>query len=200
MAYVRVVLITSCVQNRHRGVKPTLHEVMILLSFLKPCVDVYRLCIDVHSRVEGAPLDRMAELSALQFVAMVFQSIPTSLMHAQMFLSRPRHQHSAVQFVCVLLSCLAIGFTSASIAFDIDTNPDYVNADPRFYGYVLPTRRTSTFCLLLLFQTVHVLLKISGMACLLVLSPIAFHSYFWVRLLVVAPCCSKSALHWHSQP
>ena len=187
----------------------TLFQVLILLSFLNPCVHAYHICTDVHSRVEGAPLDRKAELTTLQVMAMVFQSIPTSLMYAQLFLKGPEHELGP--FLCVLLSCLATGFASASISFDIDTNPDYVNADPRFYGYILPTRRTSTFLLLLMFQTAHVLIKISGMACLLVLTPAGFHSYLWVRLrlavgirtmlaLAALLCRATCCCSWSTRP
>jgi hypothetical protein len=70
--------------------------------------------------------------------------------------------------VSVVLSCLSTGFSTAMIAYDLDTNPSKRKSSPEFFGYVPDTSmgRIMTFLVLFVLHSAHALLKTFAVACL----------------------------------
>ena len=121
-------------QNKHRGWLAVAYEVGIVLCFLRAPVDAYRVASG-QKRQPGDPVDPLIVLTAGKVAEMVVEAIPALILQSAILMAIA--DPSMVAVVSIVFSCLAIAYTSTTIAYDTETNPTKRRNNPEFYGYVL---------------------------------------------------------------
>ena len=71
----------------------------------------------------------------------------------------------------MVISAASAGMIAASIAFDVDTDPEKRKKEPNLYGFVPNARRGAAVTALMLISSLQVLGKAGGTALLYVTNP-----------------------------
>jgi hypothetical protein len=129
-------IVVTVAQTKHRGWLTVAYEVGIVLCFLKPPVDAYRVASG-QQQEQGDPIDPMNMLAIGKGLEMVGEAIPALILQSAILMAIA--DRSMVAVVSVVLSCFAIAYTSTTIAYDEETNPTKRRNNPEFYGYSLFT-------------------------------------------------------------
>jgi hypothetical protein len=128
-------------QTRHHGWVAVAYEVGIVLCFLKAPVDAYRVASG-QKQAPGDPIDPLIMLTVGKMLEMVVEAIPALMMQSAIFMAIA--DPSMVAVVSIVFSCLAIAYTSTTIAYDMETDPERRRNNPEFYGYALSPPSTGT--------------------------------------------------------
>ena len=165
-------------------------ELGLVLSFLLPAVDAYRVIKGVthdddtfEVMLPPSPPPPQAFFvsnvfsfspSPQPFMMMIFmkcteivvESIPASVLQTYAFLLSDRS--SLRPLVSIFFSVLSIAYGTAMISLDMDCSPEKRHARPEFYGYVPSdgTARLVVFVSMVLFSAAHIALKVAGVAML----------------------------------
>jgi hypothetical protein len=128
-------------QTNHRGWLAVAYEIGIVLCFLKAPVDAYRVAIG-QMQQPGDPVAPLAMLAIGKTFETVLEAIPALILQSAMLMAIA--QPSMVAIVSIVFSCLAIAYTSTTIAYDMETDPTRRRNNPEFYGYALLPPSTCT--------------------------------------------------------
>jgi hypothetical protein len=128
-------------QTNHRGWVAVAYEVGIVLCFLRAPVDAYRVASG-QKQQHGDPIDPFIILAAGKVFEMVAEAIPALILQSAVLMAIA--DPSMVAMVSIVLSCLAIAYTSTTIAYDLETDPMRRRNNPEFYGYALSPPSTCT--------------------------------------------------------
>jgi len=113
-------LIVVLVQNKKRGWKVIAKESLIVASMLKPAVDAKRVAAG-NIQAEDAFADPQMENTFTKCAEMFGESIPSSVLQTYALLGSGELSFGPVRSIVV--SCLAIAYSSTVISMDFDTNP-----------------------------------------------------------------------------
>jgi hypothetical protein len=128
-------------QNQHRGWVAVAYEVGIVLCFLRAPVDAYRVASG-QKQQPGDPVDPFMILTMGKVLEMVVEAIPALILQSTILMAIA--DPSMVAMVSIVFSCLAIAYTSTTIAYDFETAPSRRRKSPEFYGYALLPPSTCT--------------------------------------------------------
>jgi hypothetical protein len=130
-------------QKQHHGWVAVAYEVGIVLCFLKAPVDAYRVASG-QKQQPGDPMDPLNMLTVGKVLEMVVEAIPALILQSAILIAIA--DPSMVAVVSIVFSCLAIAYTSTTIAYDLETDPTKRRNNPDFYGYalLLPSTYTPT--------------------------------------------------------
>jgi len=150
-------------KKKNWGVK--LKEISIILMFLRPAVDAYRVSTNyMDDELSQNPL---AEMMLNKAAELAMESIPGCVLQLYVWLTNPE---DAGYFALVSfgISALTTGFPSAMIAFDMDVNVPRRKNQPTFYGYIPDDNglRGRYFALMLMMSALHNLSRSLGVALL----------------------------------
>jgi hypothetical protein len=134
-------IVAAVYQNQHRGWLAVAYEVGIVLCFLRAPVDAYRVASG-QKRQPGAPIDPFIILAVGKVFEMVAEAIPALILQSAVLMAIA--DSSMVAVVSIVFSCLAIAYTSTTIAYDFETDPTRRRNNPEFYGYILSPPSTCT--------------------------------------------------------
>jgi hypothetical protein len=134
-------MVVAVYQNKHRGWLAVAFEVGFILCFLKAPVDAYRVASG-HKRQQGDPVDPLVVLAIGKGLEMVVEAIPALIFQGAILMAIA--DPSMVAVVSIVFSCLAIAYTSTTIAYDFETDPTKRRNNPEFYGYALSPPSTCT--------------------------------------------------------
>jgi hypothetical protein len=179
-------IIVTIVQWKHRGWRKVALEAAIVLTFFKPLVDAYR----VASGDPGdpfAPFTPAQELMVCRVCEMACEAIPVSLLQSTTYLLMADDERQVAAIVSILISCLATAFTTASMGYEMDTDPSKRKSLSQFYGWIPSTGRGRIAAILMLvgFHCGVVLGHAFGMALL------AATHWMWL----VAYLCTELAVY-----
>lgn len=155
-------LLLVVVQNRKKGVQRILKEMAIVVTALKAPVNAFR----VSSGKEKEPnseFDPHMEMTMSKGIEMFAESIPSIAIQTSAILSA-MNSGGAVPFsvyLSLFISVFTTGFVSATLSYDIDTDPKKRGYNSEFYGYVpdSPSKRAVLFMTMILMSAVQVLIK-----------------------------------------
>jgi hypothetical protein len=175
-------LFVTVVQHKHRGRYEVAWEVFVVLSLAKPGVDAMRVASGVE-HVAGAPLDPFAEMMVGKILEIVFEAVLGAALQATIVLSG---HWSGAAVISVGISCLSIGFATAMMALDLDTNPARRHDMPEFYGYIEDRahKRVLVFIELFAVHTAHSMLRTLTIAML------ARTNWQWLVAYMAADFCA----------
>jgi hypothetical protein len=108
---------------------------------LKAPVDAYRVASGKRQG-EGDPVDPLIMLTVGKVLEMVVEAIPALILQSAILIAIA--DPSTVAVVSIVFSCLAIAYTSTTIAYDMETDPTKRRKNPEFYGHALPPSTGTT--------------------------------------------------------
>jgi hypothetical protein len=180
-AHLAMQLLMAILQNKHRGRNDVAWEVLIVLSLFKPGVDAIRVASGAEP-MAGARITPFAEMIVGKVLELAVEAGPGAALQAAVILGG---HWNAVAVVSVGISCFTIGFTTAMMAFDLDTNPEKRKHSGNFYGYIPDTvgQRLLLFLELFTLHTAHAMLRTLTVATL------ARTNWHWLVAYVAADLC-----------
>ena len=177
------------VQNRRRGMKRMVREVLAVFVALKPALDAFRIATGEKKSVKSV-IDPVGELTARKCLEMFAESIPGVIVQITAVATAPKSATTSA-IASILVSSMTAGFTSATISYDYDTEPKTRERVPYFYGFVPDnsTRRTIMFVtmaglsstmLIIKGLTVSLLIMTGGakLAALFIFSDLFIHPFY----------------------
>ncbi len=104
----------------------------------------------------------------------MIESIPSCLLQVYAVIGLGTKQQRFASVVSIVVSLLTISLGSTELSIGMDLSHEMRAVGPEFYGYVSNTsgKRALVFYLMLTFTFCHVLVRVVGIALLLVVSPI----------------------------
>jgi hypothetical protein len=152
--------------NKHRSAGEIAKEMLILLSFFKPMIDLRRL-MDGH-KVDGAPVDTATERSYCKVIETACQSVPASIITMVALLLSGRWAWAPI--VSIVISWITTAFKVTSLSVDLDTDHAKRKLNPWFYGCVRSARRRIVKACLFVLTLAHVVERTAALTLLLVTS------------------------------
>jgi hypothetical protein len=127
--------------TKHHGKLTVLKELFLVLTCLRPAVEVWRLA---HGAAHdpGAPIDPKIAMNVGKIIERVLESIPAAILQSVTLLDHA-DARSAWAVASIVIACVVTAFVATTIAFNIDTEPGYRRRESQFYGCAdSPRRRT----------------------------------------------------------
>ncbi|GMH62724.1 hypothetical protein TrST_g11301 [Triparma strigata] len=120
-------------QNRRQSKWRIFQEMLYVLTFTKPGIDVYRVVIGAEAEV-GALVDPKIEMMITKSSELLCEAIPGAIIQMYAFLTGSNQ--SGVAVFSLVMSVFTAAFTSTGISFDFDTDKFQRAINLDFYGYV----------------------------------------------------------------
>jgi hypothetical protein len=127
-------IVGAVAQTKNRGLAAVAYEVGIVLFFLKAPVDAYRVA-NGQKQEQGDLIDPLTMLMFGKVLETVVEAIPALILQSAIIMTIA--DPSMVALVSIVFSCLAIAYTSTTIAYDAETDPSRRRNNPEFFGYAL---------------------------------------------------------------
>jgi hypothetical protein len=129
-------VLVAVVMTKHRGLFAVVKEMALVLTCLRPGVEIWRLARGAQ-RDPGAPTDPKIAMMMGKVGERVFESIPGSVL-TNVTLLHNANARSPLTLASAIVACLATAFVATSIAYNFDTDPRERHRFPAFYGHVIP--------------------------------------------------------------
>lgn len=175
-------LLVVFLQYRERGALRIMREAMIVVFGLKAPVDAYRVASGAEQE-KGTQFEPMIEMTYHKGIELITESTPGIIIQLSAVLKTVDGGSGSVTtaaYISLIISLLTTGFVSASISYDLDTNPQKRLIKPDFYGFVPDSarRRAAMFLNMILISGLLVLLKSGFLVCLGALGGMRYVWYF----------------------
>ena len=118
--------------TKHRGKLAVLKELFLVLTCLKPAVEIWRLAHGAEHE-PGAPIDPKTAMMVGKIAERVFESIPAAILQTVTLLDHA-DARSAWAVASIVIACVATAFVVTTIAFNKDTDPEGRQHYPQFHG------------------------------------------------------------------
>ena len=118
--------------TKHHGKLAVLKELFLVLTCLKPAVEIWRLAHGAKHD-PGAPIHPEYAMMAGKIAERVLESIPAAILQTVTLLDHA-DARSAWAVASIVIACVATAFVATTIAFNKDTDPDLRHKQPQFYG------------------------------------------------------------------
>ena len=168
-------LMVAYFQNRNAGSWKVFKECLIVLFGLKAPWDAYRVAMGAEHEA-GAVFEPLIEMTLSKCVELFTESIPAILIQTAAILNviesggtfTGENRVTKTSLTSLFVSVMAVGFVSATISYDFDTDPKRRAKNPEFYGYVPDSskKRPIMFSALINMTASSVLIK-SILICVL---------------------------------
>ncbi|GMI08131.1 hypothetical protein TrVE_jg11765 [Triparma verrucosa] len=160
---VALQLLVFIVQNRKKRLSKILKEVGIVLLGMKSPWDAYKVASGAE-REKDAEFDPMMEMTVSKCIEMFAESLPGIMIQLSSIIKSLNTEGGTISHVAVtslFLSTFTTGFVSATISYDLDTDPKFREQAPAFYGYVPDSKRKRSILFLTMMNmaAVQALLK-----------------------------------------
>jgi hypothetical protein len=118
--------------TKHHGKLAVLKELVLVLTCLKPAVEIWRLAHGAEHD-PGAPFDPKTAMMTGKIIERVLESIPAAILQTVTLLEHA-DARSAWAVASIVIACVATAFVATTIAFNKDTDPEGRHTAPQFYG------------------------------------------------------------------
>jgi hypothetical protein len=160
--------ILICFVQQRRNPKEFFREVGLVVLGLKPGYDAYRVATTQVNKL--GIVDAKTEMMICKCSEMIFESIPGCLLQTYAFLVAAQNGSVSKRAVTsIIISAITTGLTSATISYDVDTDPGQRRKNPKFYGYVPDKQaaRTAMFVCLIFNSAVMIMIRCVGASMLI---------------------------------
>ncbi|GMH68630.1 hypothetical protein TL16_g04977 [Triparma laevis f. inornata] len=125
------------IQNQKKGVLRCTKESLIVLCGLKPALDAFRVAMGYEQELDTL-VDPVLEMTFFKMTEVFSESLPSIVIQTSAILSTMNSGGtvSMAVLISLLSSVLTTGFVSASISYDMDTNPGSRASNPDVYGFM----------------------------------------------------------------
>ncbi len=174
-------LAITSLQYKGKNPKIVVQQYILVVLGLKHVVDAMRVASG-NSKGDDRKIDPLHELTLTQCTKLVLESVPGSIIQIKSALDTiiARDYLDIVSFGSILVSVFTSAFTSATLSFDYDTDPERRKESPHFYGYIADKPRIRSFMFLLLILSNSCCLAAKGTTAglLIIINPMIFVFYF----------------------
>jgi hypothetical protein len=118
--------------TKHRGKLAVLKEIFLVLTCLKPAVEIWRLAHGAEHD-PGAPMEPKVAMFMGKVTERVLESIPAAILQSVTLLDHA-DARSAWAVASIVIACVATAFVATTIAFNKDTDPEGRHHYPQFHG------------------------------------------------------------------
>ena len=118
--------------TKHRGLLAVVKEVALVLTCLKPGVQIWRLGRSAEQD-PGAPITPKMAMIVGKVSERVFESIPGAILTAVAWLNHA-DARSPSTLASILVACFATAFVATTVAYNFDTDSELRHMYPAFYG------------------------------------------------------------------
>jgi hypothetical protein len=118
--------------TKHHGKLAVLKELFLVLTCLKPAVEIWRLAHGAEHD-PGAPTGPKNAMIVGKVIERVLESIPAAILQSVTLLEHA-DARSAWAVASIVIACVATAFVATTIAFNKDTDPEGRHKYPQFYG------------------------------------------------------------------
>ena len=118
--------------TKHHGKLAVLKELVLVLTCLKPAVEIWRLAQGAEHE-PGAPTDPKMAMMAGKIAERVLESIPAAILQTVTLLEHA-DARSAWAVASIVIACVATAFVATTIAFNKDTNSERRHQCPQYFG------------------------------------------------------------------
>ncbi len=122
----------AAIMTKHHGKLAVLKELFLVLTCLKPAVEIWRLAHGAEHDA-GAPTDPKVAMILGKVAERVLESIPAAILQTVTLLDHA-DARSAWAVASIVIACVATAFVATTIAFNKDTDPERRHHCPQFYG------------------------------------------------------------------
>jgi hypothetical protein len=145
--------------DRKLGKKRVLRECIPILLGYKPAVDAYRVATGAKQEA-GQSSDAMGEMISMKVIEMLAEAIPGVIIQLMAIATSDKDVETTA-WLSVAVSAITTGFASATISYDLDTDPAKREKTPDFYGYIPAeaNKRTVVFVSMLLYTAGMLLIR-----------------------------------------
>jgi hypothetical protein len=153
-------------RNRHRSAGEIVTELLIILSFCKPVIDLRRL---MHGHeFDGAPIDTATERSFCKAAETACESVPASIIAMVALILSGRWTWAPI--MSIFISWISTAFKTTSLSFDLDTDRAKRMRNPNFYGFVpcSSVRRRIAYACLFVLAFAHIVERTAALTLLFV--------------------------------
>ena len=161
MASIGIQLLLVYFQNKSFGWKRVAREWFPILFGFKPAVDAYRVAKG-EKQEAGTTVPPVIELLGMKIVEMFAEAIPGVIIQLMAIATTTEGEEvSKAAWFSLAVSAITTGFASATISYDMDTNPEGRASAPDFYGYVPSSAmgRSVVFASLILMSAAMLLIR-----------------------------------------
>ncbi len=125
-------VLLAVLMTKHRGLLAVVKEVGMVLTCLKPGVQIWRLRRGAQLD-PGAPTSPMTVIIFGKVCERVFESIPSSILTAVTLLNHA-NVRSPSSLASVIVACFATAFVATTITYNYDTDAELRHMYPAFFG------------------------------------------------------------------
>ena len=137
-SFVAPQALLAVLMTKHHGKLAVLKELFLVLTCLKPAVEIWRLAHGAEHE-PGAPTNPKFAMMAGKIAERVLESIPAAILQTVTLLEHA-DARSAWAVASIVIACAATAFVATTIAFNIDTDPVERHRYPQFFGCADPLR------------------------------------------------------------
>jgi hypothetical protein len=165
-----LIQVITVVGNNLKNHKKMLKELLIVFSFLKPGIDALRVGNGAEREAHHA-FNPKVELVMTKCAEIFGEAIPGSILQTYVYIKGQGNARSSQALASILVSAASTGFVSASIAFDMDVDPEKRRSTPDFFGVVPDgaAARSAIFGCMIMNSALLLLVRSIGAALLLLL-------------------------------
>ncbi|GMI08704.1 hypothetical protein TrVE_jg9294 [Triparma verrucosa] len=160
---IGVQLLLVFVQTRKQPKGRMFREMLYVLTFLKPGVDVYRVMLGVEKEVLSFA-DPKVEMFMAKGIELFAEAIPGAIIQSYAYLTGSGQTNAAA--FSLVVSIFTAAFTSTGISFDKDLDHKGRVQSPDMYGYVPDgvSRRAKVFILMFCISASQLAVKAMAVA------------------------------------
>ena len=131
-SFVAPQALLAVLMTKHRGKLAVLKELFLVLTCLKPAVEIWRLA---HGAAldPGAPVNPKSAMIVGKIGERVLESIPAAILQSVTLLDHA-DARSAWAVASIVIACVATAFVATTIAYNFDTDAVKRHMYPAFYG------------------------------------------------------------------
>jgi hypothetical protein len=131
-SFVAPQALLAVVMTKHHGKLAMLKELFLVLTCLKPAVEIWRLAHGAEHD-PGAPMRPEYAMMAGKIAERVLESIPAAILQTITLLAHA-DARSPWAVVSIVIACVATAFVATTIAFNVDSDPVVRHRQPQFHG------------------------------------------------------------------
>lgn len=159
-------VLNTYLQNRKMRRQRQLKEQLLVLTLIKPVIDIWRAANHSESKREkGTLVDPKSELRMNRNVEMMFEALPGTVIQMAAIVSAK--EIDSVMYFALMSSMVSAAILSTYTSLDWNTDKENRKCDPDFFGYVPDGHVRKIVVFLSLFCASMFNLLVSSLACVL---------------------------------
>jgi hypothetical protein len=179
--------VIGSVINNHKNKARCIAEILIILVGFKPGIDAVRVATD-EKKKDYQVVEPFIDLCGAKAIELFCEAIPGCVVQCYALIddATTTGEFSTSALTSIAISAMSVGYTSATISYDCDTDVKKRLAAPDFYGFIPdePGARTIIFMAMIFNGSVLLIMRAVAAGLFLMTDKTIFAVYAVVDLLL----------------